>query len=394
MNSTTPFPPQAKVLFIDEPFSEAEGIRAGRSRFLFEQISASFDSDLLLLKSSVYQEKPVAEHKGYDKLYSLSLDNAKTLYPESYHKLGTGQRERFAAILDGKRYEMVIMAGLACLPLSQIVHKVLPACPVVIDVEGNRFSELEAAWSRDKSATNYQAFWALAKQKLGDRLLLKSRNHYLFADPATQNELSKIFKLNPEKEAFLPLSWDVPANTEPSPEHEKFLLFWGDPSNPDNLSQARTLVSDIYPRISKRMVEKNISLVICGGEQLQELCGGRILYVPWAERDSYLQAALLLVLPLEKPDRELRLLSAAAMGKALLCTSPTLQGFGGLEERVFCEANPNALVEKLIALLRVPSQLEHSGKALNTWYQDNWTAKILQNKLINILYNWIGTKHE
>ncbi len=57
MNSTTPFPPQAKVLFIDEPFSEAEGIRAGRSRFLFEQISASFDSDLLLLKSSVYQEK-------------------------------------------------------------------------------------------------------------------------------------------------------------------------------------------------------------------------------------------------------------------------------------------------------------------------------------------------
>ena len=142
------------------------------------------------------------------------------------------------------------------------------------------------------------------------------------------------------------------------------------------------------------MVEKNISLVICGGEQLQELCGGRILYVPWAERDSYVQAALLLVLPLEKPDRELRLLSAAAMGKALLCTSPTLQGFGGLEERVFCEANPNALVEKLIALLRVPSQLELSGKALNTWYQDNWTAKILQKKLINILYNWIGTKHE
>ncbi|MGB4261134.1 MAG: hypothetical protein WBJ09_04425, partial [Candidatus Cloacimonas acidaminovorans] len=40
-----------KVLFIDEPFTAEEGIRAERSRFLWNVISKSFDADLLLLKS-------------------------------------------------------------------------------------------------------------------------------------------------------------------------------------------------------------------------------------------------------------------------------------------------------------------------------------------------------
>jgi hypothetical protein len=31
-------------------------------------------------------------HSGYDKLYSISLDNEKTLYPESYHKLDMDRR--------------------------------------------------------------------------------------------------------------------------------------------------------------------------------------------------------------------------------------------------------------------------------------------------------------
>lgn len=394
MSSALPLEPQAKVLFIDEPFSEAEGLRAQRSRFIFGQVAVDFDADLLLLKSLVYQEKPVSAHSGYDKLYSISLDNEKTLYPESYHKLGSGQKERFAAILDGKRYEMVILAGLACLPLSLMIHRVLPACPVVVDVEHNRFPELEAAWKMDKSATNYLAAWALAKQKLADRLLLKNRNYYLFADPATHIGLSERFKLLPEKTAFLPVVTSYSPELPNKPELGKYLLFWGDPANPDNLCVARNLVSVIYPRISKRLVEKNISLVLCGGEPMKELCGGRIVYAPWTDRDAYIQNALLLVLPLDKPDVELRLITAAAWGKALLATSSALQGFQVSEDNVFCEANVNALVERLIALLRNPTLLEQSGKAIAQWYNVNWTAPILQNRLTEILKNWIGTKHE
>ena len=104
-----------KVLFIDEPFTAEEGIRAERSRFLWNVISKSFDADLLLLKSPVYMEKPVSLHTGYDKLYSLSLRDENNLESESYHLIGKGQKERFINILDSKRYEVIFFAGLACL---------------------------------------------------------------------------------------------------------------------------------------------------------------------------------------------------------------------------------------------------------------------------------------
>jgi glycosyltransferase involved in cell wall biosynthesis len=120
---------------------------------------------------------------------------------------------------------------------------------------------------------------------------------------------------------------------------------------------------------------------------MKELCGGRIVYAPWTDRDAYIQNALLLVLPLDKPDVELRLITAAAWGKALLATSSALQGFQVSEDNVFCEANVNALVERLIALLRNPTLLEQSGKAIAQWYNVNWTAPILQNRLTEIFEN-------
>ena len=100
-----------KVLFIDEPFAREEGIRAERSRFLWNVVSQNFDADLLLLKSSVYLEKPVSVHTGYDRLYSLSLKAGTKFEPEGYHLIVKSQKERFISILDSKRYEVIFFCG-------------------------------------------------------------------------------------------------------------------------------------------------------------------------------------------------------------------------------------------------------------------------------------------
>jgi hypothetical protein len=89
----------------------------------------------------------------------------------------------------------------------------------------------------DKSATNYLAAWALAKQSLR-QTSTEEPQLLLFADPATHIGLSERFKLLPEKTAFLPVVTSYSPELPNKPELGKYLLFWGDPANPDNLCVA------------------------------------------------------------------------------------------------------------------------------------------------------------
>lgn len=388
--------PQPKILFVDEPFSETEGIRAERSRFIWSVLSETCDADLLLLKTSVYQEKPVAMHSGYDKLYSLSLDGEKSLMPQGYHKLGTGQSERFAGILDSKRYEMVVLAGLACLPLSRMVHKVLPACPVILDVDSLYQNELEKAWIENKKAENYLAWWELAKQKLGDKLLINRHNHYIFANPADLSNLAARFKLPSESLSLLPLplaAYETTADEDLEAD-SRFILFWGDPAERENLSAARSLISEIYPRISKRLVEKNINLILCGDESLKELCGGRILHAPFSSLGALLERALFILLPLAAPDREMRALRCAQSNKALICSKAAIEGLELPADGLFAESSNEVIVERIVGVLRAPKQLQDSAKLLHDCYLANWTEEKLRSKLTKILNKRIKPDYE
>jgi len=388
--------PLAKVLFVDQPFSETEGLRALRSRFLWNVVSSTFDADLLLLKSSIYQEKPVSAHSGYDKLYSLSLDSDKTLVPESYHKLGSGQSERFAGILDSKRYELVVLAGLASLPLSRIVHKVLPQCPVVLDVDSLNLSLLEKAWAENRNLENYNAWWRLFKQRAWDKLLVSKKSHYLFGNPADQQEFAQTYRIPDSQFAFLPLPLtEAAGKATASPDTDnRFIFFWGEEASPENLTAARQLISEIYPRISKRLVEKNINLVICGPEKFRELCGGRIVYAPLTDLEALLPQALFAVLPLEKPDRELRALRCAFNTQALICSPAAIAGLDLPSEAILAESSCEAIGERIIGVLRAPGLLAESAHKLHEHYQQAWTPDKLKAKLTDILNKRINPDYE
>jgi len=380
-----------KILFIDEPFAEQERLRQQRSAFLWSVLSLAFDADLLLLKSQVYLEKPVPSHEGYDRLYSLSLESERMLLPDSYHKLAAGQAERFATILDSKRYELVILAGLACLPLGRMIHRVLPDCRVVLDVEKVHISQVQEAWESNKNFDNYQALWTLLRNRAADRFFHSRKNLFLFHDPASQAELTDSFKIPEAAGCLLPLPESQTSESEVSTSDSgaNFLLFWGDPRYSENLAVARKLVSELYPRISKKLVEKNITLVLCGDDKLQELCGGRIVHAPIIDLPALIRQALLVLLPLPKPDRELRILRCAFCSKAVVCSPAAVQGIGVSGDSVFVESSPEAMIERISSLLRSRAVLETTGKLLAQFYQQEYAREILEKRLVEKLRIWI-----
>jgi len=383
---------QKKILFIDEPFADNYSLRGSRSRFLWSIVSAHYDADLLLLKSAVYKEIPVPEHTGFDKQYSLSLESEKVLSPDSYHKLAKGQNERFIGILDSKRYELVVLAVLACLPLAHTIGKTLAQCTIILDIDSNYLPVLESAWQANKKPENAKALWSLMRQKTWDHFLFSSRNYYLFANPSDLKQFSALYKLGAQKTLFLPMPIDITVEGAESatPSEAKSILFWGESANPANLIAARDIVSSIYPRISKKLVEKNINIVLCGGEELQTLCGGRIIFAPITELKDVLHQALFVLLPLTETDSEGRILQTAQAGKPLICSPETVLTWQIPEECYLAESGSDAMGNRIIEVLRGPKQLELAAQNLQQYCLGSFSPEGIKTSLLNAISSWMG----
>ncbi|MDD2228953.1 MAG: hypothetical protein PHY48_06045 [Candidatus Cloacimonetes bacterium] len=389
-----------KILFVDEPFMDNSAPRSMRSLFLWELLCENFDADLLLLKTSAYKEMPVASHFGYDKLYSLSLAEANQLFPESYHILGSGQAERFAHFLDSKRYELIVFAGLSCLPLLYLAKKTLPHCKYIIDIDRNYLPEAEARWKANKKLESVNNLWAYTRQRLWDKFLLKSGTYCFFANPFDAVNMQGTFKLKQDNLLVFPLPMAEPqetsdSKTTPLLPDKRYILFWGFESNQANLDAAKTLVSEIYPRISKKLVEKDIGITICGNEQLKSVCGGRIQFADVAEMAEIdfrqlLSTALFVLLPLSVPDSEGRILQCAAAGKALICTNVSISGWQLAENCVKTAITAEELAPLVIRWMQYPREVESSANNLKQYCEENYQRKTLSDTILNTISTWMG----
>jgi hypothetical protein len=395
-----PFSTLKKVLFVDEPFMESSNVRSRRSLFLWELLSQNYDADLLLLKTAVYLEKPVPNHTGYDKLYSLSLADANQLFPDSYHILAGGQAQRFVNILDSKRYELIVFAGLNCLPLLYLARKALPRCKYIIDIDRNYLPEAEAKWKANKSLEAVNHLWVYTRQRFWDKFLLKTGSYCFFANPHDALLMQTTFRLKPENTLVFPMPMPEPEETsEPIlatklPE-QNYILFWGLEASHANLEAAKYIVSEIYPRISKKLVEKDIGIVLYGHEQLKSVCGGRIQYVepgetPDARLAELLRNARFVLLPLSVPDSEGRILQCAAAAKALVCSSTAVSGWQLPENCIKAQETAEAIAPLIIRWISYPREVEASAQNLHQYCADNYQHQALRDNILNTINTWTG----
>lgn len=388
-----------KVLFIDEPFSEGESLRAKRSRFLWDIISTHYDADLLLLKTNIYQERPVPIHKGYDKLFSLSLAEPNPLFPQSYHLPAEGQANRFKHILDSRRYEMVFFAGLACLPFLYLARKALPKCKFVIDAQHHYLPEAELKWKKNISIANLDKLVDYSRHKFWDKMLFKRDTFCFLANPADEAPVQQAYKLSPDNTFVCPLPLEQGDTGErqfsslPTVE-SKHILFWGIEPDADNFNAAKLLVSEIYPRISKKLVEKDIGIYICGAAQLAEVCGGRIRFMEVnSMQDSafsqLLDSALFVVLPLVAPDTEGRIIQCALAGKGVICTTVSIAGWTFPENCVKTQDTAEELASHVLRWLQYPREAEASAKRLWQYSRENYQSQTITHNILSKLNAWI-----
>ena len=375
-----------KTLFVDEPFSHAGSLRAARSRLLWNIISQYTDADLLLLKNDSYRETPVPPHSGYDHLYSLSLTTSGDFFPSALHRLASGQSSRFCQILDSKRYQMVVFGGLACLPLAALAAKTLPRCAVVIDVDKVIVPELKAKWKSQPDLQHLPQYWELCKQQAWDWYLLRCKPLFILHSPPFREVLKQ---KDASRCVYIPFLSELSVNPELQPPASPYLLFWGQAGQESNLAAAKAIVSEIYPLISKSMVEKQISLILCGGEELQGLCGGRIQYATAEMAGTLLSATELVLLPLGQADEENRIFPCAQAAKALICSTQAIAGYELPDNSCLSAPTPRGIADHILHLLKHPLQRDSLAKNLHDHYQTTWAGEQLTCLLLDTMMKWM-----
>ena len=211
----------------------------------------------------------------------------------------------------------------------------------------------------------------------------------MYANPGEANDIYRFYHFKQNNSHFVPL----PITTVPEPDktesNRKFLLFWGAPENKDNLTAAKNIISEIYPRISQKMVEREINIILCGGEELQDLCSGRITYAPYDNLEQLLQQALLVLLPLTKPDIESRILTCAQYRKTLVCTLSTIKDFPLPEDSYLAADDFSILADKIADLFRSANKLNEYAAKLSAFCFANFTQEKVENELLAKINSWI-----
>jgi glycosyltransferase involved in cell wall biosynthesis len=370
-----------KLLFVDVPFLDRNGMEDKRSLFIWDCLHRHFEADLLLLKTPEYLTRKIPEFRGFNQLYSLATSNA--IHPGSgkAYQFTCDNRDKFIQIITSNRYDLIFLRRECCLELALLAEEILPKSQLVIDLE-QLASECKpatetptAAWA--KVAHQVSQFHLKAREKA----LLQKPYHFFFASDNKKSIALRLANLKDDSPNFHVLPPALPEKLVFAPVNEleeqekkllsdKFILFFGDLGTPANLDAFLHLTKDIYPRISKTLQEKDIKIYVAGPHQQRVhtlLTGGRIKLIPRPELlNNYLRACLLVILPQRLSDRSSadRILTTAMMQKAVLTTTTGCGNYQFTTAEIAFENNPDAFCNRLAHLLVHPAETLEMGRQL------------------------------
>ncbi len=97
-----------------------------------------------------------------------------------------------------------------------------------------------------------------------------------------------------------------------------------------------------------------------------------------------------MLLPLNKPDTEGRILTCAQFRKTLVCTLSAIKNFPLPEDSYLASDNFAELSEKIIELFRSAKKLDEYANKLSTFCFANFTPEKVENALLTKINSWIG----
>ncbi len=390
-----------KVLYVDVPFSDIQTHTTIRSNFIWRILSRHFDADVLLIKTPEFLTKRLTNPAGYEQLYAIASSRINPLKPAAVHQFTKENRDKFTQILQNKRYEMIFFRSVGCAELINLAEKTLPECNLVIDAENLLSRQEELNWQQNPVWKEKNHKIEFTKLRFLENSIFKQANHFFFANhkDMTLAMLNAGIETNSPNFMLLPDSMPMIEDnglTQDITEAEKvlladkFILFYGNLETNANLDAFSYIARDIYPRISKKLQEKDIKVYIVGKNRQrvhEQYCGGRLKLVGEVKNlNAYIKASLLIILPIRIDSGAMtRIMEAALLKKTVLTTTLGAEGLDLSAEEISIENQVDDYCNRLIQLLQTPGRLTEMGQNLFQKAKNLYDRDAIEKSLVNTL---------
>lgn len=389
-----------KILYVDVPFSEPSEKGYARSQFIWNTISKKYDADLLLVKTPEYLTKGYPEHKGYEQMFTLATGKPGLLKTGTVFQFTKENLDKFTQIILTKRYEAIFYRGIRFANLAFAAETALEDCSILIDAESLLSDYALKKWQQNPTWKNKLAQLEYYSLKSLERIIFRKKYHFFFASNYDRIKTLNFCTFAHDKSnfSFLPDALgdaDVPQSKQELNETDKtlladkFILFYGNLGTEANLDAFLYLTKEIYPRISKKMQDKDIKIYIVGknsGTIHEQLCGGRIKLLGNVENIfPYIKASLFVILPIRKHSTAgQRILEAALMQKAVLTTTSAAAELTFGPDEIAAEDRIDEYCERLIKMITNPGETIEMGQLLYTAAQNTYSENKLAQSLLHI----------
>jgi len=380
-----------KILYVDIPFEGRKGGDKNRSSFIWSCLNTRFDADLMLIQTSEGGENPQSDHKGYDQCLTITSSPIFPYQPEAIYRFSRSQMRIFTELLERKRYEIVVFRFLSCFQLAKRVRKVLPASRIAIDVD-MLFSRIATlSWQREKSIKNRYYLMEMLKLKAFEAYAFRQKMHFFFTNQVECDYAIKTYHADAEKcHVFHNMLPKLGREYLGSAFAKKFILFFGALDSSANQDAFEYLSTQIYPRVSRKLQEKDLFIYVVGKNPSglhDKLSGGRLKVIGAVDDiNEYIAGALFIILPLRiASGTRTRILEAAVHKKAVLTTSIGAEGFDFSEHEILIRNNAEDFAKAMNDLIQKPQQVSALGDALYVKAHEKYSQEAICDGFIDAL---------
>lgn len=396
-----------KILYIDVPFSGMSGSDKRRSQYIWSILSRSYDADLLLIKTDEYLTKNIKETPGYGRYYSITAARPNPLKAKAVHQLSHESKAQFTQILVNGQYELIFFRLESCFELALITEKALPDCHLVMDIDRPFSRAALQLWQQNPVWKNKLQQIEYLRLKLMEKKLLQRPYQFIFSSNLSRNIALRISGLDEEKAGFKVIPNPLPesaaskyqdklSDKEKALLDDKYILFYGNLNTECNLDAFIYLTKEIYPRVYKKLQEKDIKVYIVGKNKQNihdQYTGGRIKLIGEVENIlPYIKSCMFVILPMRIASAQgSRILETALLEKAILTTSKGIENYNIPAEDIAVCDKTDDFCNKLIQMVSKTEYTIDLGQNLFSAVTAQYNKDEIEKRLLAYLENGKST---
>lgn len=377
-----------KILYIDVPFIGLCGGDKNRSKFLYESLSNTYETDILLIKNKPYDSKILNAHKK-NKLYTIKSKKPPFYLPQSLYDFDSKSIAYFTALLQKNKYDTLVFKFNATAILANTAKKVLPLCNIIIDVDMLSSRICYDAWKNNPTIKNRFYLIEYLKLRQFEKKFIKNDFTFLYTNDKEIEQLKKQYNLcDLENHILLPNVFHETKEVQKCSYKNKFILFYGMLNSTVNETAFKFLTNEIYPLIKQKLIKENIKIVVIGKNKTAVYNTTYKNIDVIGEVDdlsSYINACEFVFLPLKIASGTLtRVLEAAFFKKAVLTTSIGIEGLK-MQNSAFIKDKPEDIATKIKALINNSHLCQSVGLLANFYVKEHHSKQNVAQKLYSII---------